>query len=114
METHVRKTLAIIMLLITAWAVLPGVAQAHDVSPTVTVMSHDMAGCPECPEQDASPHEMSKKCHYGATCGIAVHAIPTVPSFSLFAPLVKGPTYPDVVSRLNSVALARDLPPPRT
>lgn len=109
-----RHILVIIALIVTAWAFLPGAAQAHDM-PHAEMGAEGMdSTCADCPGMDgAGGHASGIDCHHGAGCGPAVHALPVSLSFALDPLMTRSTRHYDTID-LRSVFLSRDLPPPRS
>lgn len=109
-----RHILVIIALIVTAWAFVPGAAQAHDM-PQAEIGAGTMAGdCANCPGmEDTVGHTSGVDCHHAAGCGPAVHALPTSLAFIL-DPVVTRTIRPNDTIDGRSITLSRDLPPPRS
>ncbi|WP_141101994.1 hypothetical protein [Oceanicola sp. 22II-s10i] len=109
-----RHILVIIALIVTAWAFLPGAAQAHGMPHAeagTTTMDGDCTGCPEM--GGTGGHASGIDCHHGAGCGPAAHAMPVFNSFAV-DPVAVRSSRPDEALQLASAFLSRDLPPPRS
>ncbi|MGB2201666.1 MAG: hypothetical protein ACPH5G_10075 [Pseudooceanicola atlanticus] len=109
-----RHILVIIALIITAWASLPGAAQAHDMPYAemgAVTMDSDCANCPGM--NDSVGHTSGIDCHHAAGCGPAFHALPVSLSFAM-DPAVARTIRPHNTINARSVILIRDLPPPRS
>lgn len=106
-----RHILVILMLVFTAWAVLPEAAQAHGTP-------HEMpfsGACTDCVEMAGErPSEQSEghDCHHGAGC--AVHGLPVDASAVTVLPVLTGGLRPAPQAAPRSAMVARDLPPPRS
>jgi hypothetical protein len=106
-----RHFLAILMLVFTAWAILPSAAQAHGTPHEMPVLG----ACPDCTEMaDAQAAEQSKghRCHHGAGC--AVHGLLAITPTVAPAPGLTGGPRPAAHAAPRSAMVARDLPPPRS
>ncbi|MGI3169882.1 hypothetical protein ACRARG_12050 [Pseudooceanicola sp. C21-150M6] len=109
-----RHILVIIALIITAWASLPGAAQAHEMPHAemgAVTMDSDCANCPDM--DDTVGHTSGIDCHHAAGCGPAVHALPVALSFTI-DPVVTRTIRPNDTIDARSITLSRDLPPPRS
>ena len=109
-----RHILVIFALIFTAWAFLPGAAQAHDMPPAeigAATMDSDCANCPDM--DDTVGHTSGIDCHHAAGCGPAVHALLTSLAFTM-EPATTRSLRPHDTIDLRSVTLSRDLPPPRS
>lgn len=110
-----RHAFAIFILLITAWVVLPGAAQAHDVPHEAMVASTGPADCPDCPAMnDTSQQHAAHDCHHGAGCATAIALGLFTAGFHIAEPEATRALNTDDFALLRSVALGHDLPPPRT
>ena len=109
-----RHILVIIALIVTAWASLPGAAQAHEM-PHAEMGAVTMDGdCANCPDMDYTVgHTSGIDCHHAAGCGPAVHALPVSLSFTM-DPVATRTIRPHDTIEVRSITLARDLPPPRS
>ncbi|WP_136635538.1 hypothetical protein [Pseudooceanicola onchidii] len=109
-----RHILVIIALIVTAWAFLPGAAQAHDMPHVEMGDAKTNGDCADCLDMDdTGGHASGIDCHHGAGCGPAIHALPV--SLSVIAdPEMSRSTRPHDTVGLRSVSLSRDLPPPRS
>lgn len=109
-----RHILVIIALIVTAWAFVPGAAQAHDM-PQAEMGAGTMDGdCANCPGmEDTHGHTWGVDCHHAAGCGPAFHALPISLSFTI-DPATTRTIRPHDTSDARSVILIRDLPPPRS
>ena len=109
-----RHILVIIALIVTAWAFVPGAAQAHDM-PHVEMGAGTMEGdCADCPGMDdRGGHTSGVDCHHAAGCGPAVFALPTSCAFTLEPATTRSLRPHDTIDP-RSVTLSRDLPPPRS
>jgi hypothetical protein len=109
----VRHILVIIALIVTAWAVLPGAASAHEGPHQA--MAGDALDCPDCPAMQAGAEEAGRHdCHHGTSCGSALHALPAPLTLSVAAPTMSGVRRPAAGGLPRSALLLRDLPPPRS
>ncbi|MGR3322909.1 MAG: hypothetical protein ACU0DK_13365 [Pseudooceanicola sp.] len=106
-----RHVLAILILVLSAWAFLPGAAQAHG-------MSHDMphaGSCPDCPEMAGHPDAgqvEGHNCHHGAGC--AAHGLPAGMNAFFRAAIPSEGHLPERHAAPRSALVTRDLPPPRS
>lgn len=104
-----KHILSVILLTVTAWVVMPGMASAHDTGRH----SGGCAACVDLPDASAAERFMLHDCHHGATCiAVALPAVSddaTVPSWP-----VAGEIRIDDDAMPRSAVLAQDLPPPRT
>lgn len=109
-----RHILVIIALIVTAWAFVPGAAQAHDM-PHVEMGAGTMdSECADCSGMDdTGGHTSGVDCHHAAGCGPAVHALPVSLSFTI-DPVVTRTIRPNDTIDARSITLSRDLPPPRS
>ena len=109
-----RHIFVIIALIVTAWAFLPGAAQAHDMPHADTGAAAMESDCADCPGMDdLGGHAPGVDCHNWAGCGPAVHALTTSLAFTL-EPATSRSLRPHDTIDLKSVCLPRDLPPPRS
>ncbi|MFC4731342.1 hypothetical protein [Salipiger abyssi] len=109
-----RHILVIIVLIVTAWAFLPGAAQAHEMPHSERSAATMEGDCADCPGMDdTGGHASGVDCHHRAGCGPAVHALPVSLSFTL-EPATTRSTRPHDTIDPRSVYLSRDLPPPRS
>lgn len=109
-----RHILVIFALIVTAWAFLPGAAQAHEMPQAemgAGTMDSDCANCPGM--EDTGGHASGVDCHHAAGCGPAVHALPISLSFILEPATTRNIRPHDTIDA-RSITLARDLPPPRS
>lgn len=104
-----RQVLRVILLTVTAWLVMAGVASAHETGGH----SGGCAACVELPDASATEHLTLHDCHNGASCGAFV--LPAVFNEASM------PSWPvglekrmDDDAKARSAFLAQDLPPPRT
>lgn len=105
-----QRILVILMLVLTAWAVMPGAAKAH-VSHHETSMSQ---ACPQCPEigitafdQQGSMHD----CQHGTGCIGTL--LPVTFSGPCPATLTSTAIYRGEPQLLSSISVGLDIPPPR-
>ncbi|WP_407493802.1 hypothetical protein [Pseudooceanicola sp. MF1-13] len=109
-----RHVFAIFILLITAWVILPGAAQAHDMPHDAMAMADRQPNCPDCPVLDQTSHQRAAHdCHHGAGCATAIPMSLSSASFRIAAPEAQPNLNPDDFAMLRSIALGHDLPPPR-
>ena len=107
-----RHILVIMALIVAAWVILPGAAQAHDMPHGANAVAQD--ACPDCPMMDHAKDPVSAHdCHEGTSCAPAVHAIATGHCIALRAEIAVRSMRPDLGARLRSTLVAEDLPPPR-
>ncbi|TMV13082.1 hypothetical protein [Arenibacterium halophilum] len=103
-----RHILVIIALIVTAWAFLPGAAQAHEMS--YAELEGDCADCPGMDETGG--HASGVACHHAAGCGPALYTLPVFVSLAVEPVIFRSTRLHDTIV-LRSVSLSRDLPPPR-
>lgn len=103
-----RHILAILMLVLTVWAVLPAGAQAHGLSHAMP----DAGACPHCADDPGAEHRDGHLCHHGAGC--ALHGLPAGASLPTPSSTLADRPRPAAHAAPRSALLARDLPPPRS
>ena len=102
------RILAILLLILSAWVLVPGAAQAHEAAPE---MAHAMA-CDDCADMAATTQgDHAKDCLHGAGClGYVLVPQEMAVTASRLAVRMARPRTPLV---LSSVAVRLDVPPPR-
>lgn len=110
-----RHILVIIALIVTAWAFLPGAAQAHEMPHAAMALDGKDGSCADCAGMNAGTgHLTNAGCHHSAACGPAAHVLPVTFAFAVTRPVTARSTRPDDAVLLRSITLSRDLPPPRS
>ncbi|MCA0920659.1 hypothetical protein [Pseudooceanicola nanhaiensis] len=102
------RILAILLLILSAWVLVPGAAQAHEAAPK---MAHAMA-CDACADMaGAAQGDHAKDCLHGAGC-LGYVLVPQEVSVTV-SRLVVRIVRPHTPLALSSVSLRLDVPPPR-
>ncbi|MAQ82073.1 MAG: hypothetical protein CMH12_02445 [Maritimibacter sp.] len=104
-----RHVLAIIALIVTAWAAWPDAAAAHEAMH----QAHAAELCTDCDEPAGTSHDDMAECHQGPGCVPGGYVLPGLPGLNVAAPIAGRGLRPESMGLPDSLALRRDLPPPR-
>lgn len=105
-----RRVFAILALVLTAWALLPGAAQAYGAGHEAP-MSRACADCLDMTAHASSDHR-ADECHHATSC--AIYGLPMTVSDTGPRPTVAQVLRPHGQTAVRSAMVARDLPPPRS
>ncbi len=104
-----RHVLAIIALIVTAWAAWPNAALAHEA----THQAHAAELCTDCDVPAGIAHDAKDACHQGPGCVPGGYVLPGLAALNLAALVAGRALRPASMGLPDSLALRHDLPPPR-